>query len=259
MKTVYGKPRRTAWIFVPLGLICIAAVGQARQSTPTAQDEYIRLIGSVKGPDLYRAYCASCHGLDGRGGGPIAGELKARVPDLTLLAANHAGQFPAMSVRQTIVGDSNIGAHGPREMPIWGPIFHQIEADMDWGNVRVENLVNYLRSIQTIVSTEAPTGAELYQQNCAACHGADLKGNRSAPPPFGVVPDLTRLAQRNGRVFPTNYVSNVLRHGVKMSGHGPAEMPIWGTDFELGDQLSAAQVTQRIAELTNYIKSRQAK
>jgi hypothetical protein len=38
-------------------------------------------------------------------------------------------------------------------MPVWGPIFHQVEADLDRGPVRVENLVKYLQSIQVKTKT----------------------------------------------------------------------------------------------------------
>jgi len=74
--------------------------------------------------------------------------LKGKVPDLTVLAKNNVGQFPSAGVRKVITGDELVISHGSREMPIWGPIFHQIEADQDFGNVRLENLVKYLASIQ---------------------------------------------------------------------------------------------------------------
>jgi mono/diheme cytochrome c family protein len=132
-------------------------------------------------------------------------------------------------------------------MPIWGPIFHQIESDVDWGNVRVENLVKYLESIQSL---KPLSGAELYKQYCATCHGNDLKGNGAAPPPpFRTPPDLTTLARRHDGKFPEAYVSDVLWNGVTMPAHDPAQMPVWGTDFE------AIEITN----LTNYIKSLQAK
>jgi len=98
---------------------------------------------------LFRAYCASCHGADAKGKGPAAPALKARVPDLTLLAKRNGGKFPAARVRNMIMGDEVLAAHGSREMPVWGPIFHQIEWDVDRGNVRLENLVKYLQSIQS--------------------------------------------------------------------------------------------------------------
>jgi len=142
-------------------------------------------------------------------------------------------------------------------MPIWGPIFHQIEEDVDRGHVRIENLVKYLESIQ--VSRNAPTGAELYKQDCAVCHGDNLKGGGSAPYPYRVPPDLTTLARRYGGKFPEAYVSDILRNGVVMPAHGPAQMPIWGEDFRIAEGLDTKQVTKRIAELTDYLKSAQVK
>jgi mono/diheme cytochrome c family protein len=103
----------------------------------------------------------------------------------------------------------------------------------------------------------AISGAELYAQRCSTCHGNDLKGNGPFPPPYRTPPDLTTLARRHGGKFPAVYVSNVLRNGVKLPAHGPAEMPVWGTDFEATDQLDKAQVSLRIKSLTGYIKSLQ--
>jgi mono/diheme cytochrome c family protein len=102
----------------------------------------------VEGPDLYRAYCASCHGRDATGQGPAAPAMKAAVPDLTSIARRNGGIFPHGRVRKIIAGDDEILSHGSREMPIWGPIFHQVERDRDWGLVRLENLSKYLESIQ---------------------------------------------------------------------------------------------------------------
>lgn len=132
------------------GLLMITFGSQARaQSKPASNDQELpALIRSVKGPDLFRAYCASCHGVDAKGNGPAAPALKAKVPDLTVLAKNNGGRFPDARVRKAIMGDDVIASHGSREMPIWGPIFHQIEEDIDRGNVRLDNLAKYLESIQ---------------------------------------------------------------------------------------------------------------
>jgi hypothetical protein len=72
-------------------------------------------------------------------------------------------RFPAAHVREVIVGEQVVAAHGSREMPIWGPIFHQVEGDQDWGNVRLENLVKYLASIQSIQAANSSSGVELYK------------------------------------------------------------------------------------------------
>jgi len=56
--------------------------------------------------------------------------------------------FPAARVRRIIAGDDVSVSHGSREMPIWGPIFHQIENDQDLGYVRLQNVTEYLISLQ---------------------------------------------------------------------------------------------------------------
>jgi mono/diheme cytochrome c family protein len=122
---------------------------QAAQKAPES-DKQETLIRSVDGADLYRAYCASCHGKNGKGDGPVAAALEATVPDLTMIAENNGGKFPTARVRRIIEGQGMIASHGSREMPVWGPIFSQVEEDVDRGPVRMENLVKYLESIQTI-------------------------------------------------------------------------------------------------------------
>jgi mono/diheme cytochrome c family protein len=130
----------------------LASLGAASQTAPKTQqktkDQLEQLVYSVKGPDLFRAHCAACHGSGANGDGPLASALKAKVPDLTALAKNNGGQFPSARVRKIITGDDVLASHGSREMPIWGPIFHQIESDQDFGNVRLQNLTKYLESIQ---------------------------------------------------------------------------------------------------------------
>ncbi|MFZ0739147.1 MAG: c-type cytochrome [Candidatus Acidiferrales bacterium] len=243
---------------ISLAGVIFAGAGAQTATTPNTQEQSIPLIRSLEGPDLFRSYCTSCHGISGKGTGPAAPALKAKVPDLTFLARNNRGQFPAAYVREVIMGDKVVVAHGSREMPIWGPVFHQIEADVDRGNVRLENLAKYLESIQAVSAPDSPSGAQLYAQHCAVCHGSDLKGSGPAPYPFRAPPDLTTLAGRHGGKFPEAYVSRVLRNGVVMPAHGPAEMPVWGDEFT-DDRLSQTQVTLRITRLTSYIKSLQAK
>ena len=111
-----------------------------------------------------------------------------------------------------------------------------------------------LQKVPETSSTLSP-GDELYKQHCVVCHGDDLKGNGPFPPPYRKPPDLTTLSRRHGRKFPEAYVLNVLRNGVTVPAHGPAEMPVWATT----NRLDKTHVESRIRDLTNYIKSRQAK
>lgn len=259
------------WLVLRAGL----GAPRSQQQEESAQ-QYQQLIRSVEGPDLYRADCASCRGKDGKGNGPAAATLKATVPDLTTIAASNDGNFPVARIKRIILGEGMIASHGSREMPVWGPVFHQVEEDVDRGNVRLQNLVAYLESIQTVhdavrpsEATQAskkagvevvPSGEKLYKQDCAVCHGNDLKGNGPAPAPFkDVPPDLTTLAKRHGGKFPEKYFDDVLRNGVVIPAHGSPEMPTWGADFRTREHLNSTQVTQRIANLSNYIKSLQEK
>jgi mono/diheme cytochrome c family protein len=260
-ETGKSEPRPPAILAVALLLVFSAMAVQA-QTKGTQSQVPQSLIYSLKGPDLYRAYCASCHGLTGRGDGPVAPALKAKIPDLTLLARSNGGMFPSSRERKIISGDEVLASHGSREMPIWGPIFHQVEEDRDFGAVRLENLAKYLESIQSLGpanTTSSPSGAELYQQNCAVCHGSDLEGGTPAPSPYRTPPELTRLTRRLKGESLDAYISSVLQSGAVIPAHGLAEMPVWGTAFRLGEQLDQKQVKERIANLTAYILSRQGK
>jgi mono/diheme cytochrome c family protein len=74
----------------------------------------------------FQSSCASCHGADGKGKGPISGQLKVLPADLTVLTKNNNGVFPTATVYETIYGSKIIAAHGTREMPIWGERFNPI-------------------------------------------------------------------------------------------------------------------------------------
>lgn len=68
----------------------------------------------------YQSSCASCHGMDGKGKGPLSLELKLTLTDLTALAIKNNGVFPLNAVYEVIDGRKSISAHGTRAMPIWG-------------------------------------------------------------------------------------------------------------------------------------------
>ncbi len=104
---------------------------------------------SSSGKDMYIAYCASCHGQDGRGSGPAAPALKTRPTDLTILAVKNGGKFPDAHIAEIIKGDSLTAAHGNKEMPVWGPVFLTLgRHDPAQEQMRIHNLTTYLESIQ---------------------------------------------------------------------------------------------------------------
>ena len=101
------------------------------------------------GKDMYLAYCASCHGRDGKGDGPAASAMKSMPTDLTQLAAKNGGKFPENRVSQTIRGDPGTSSHGSKDMPVWGPIFGAIGTKSEGVvQLRVRNLTKYIASLQ---------------------------------------------------------------------------------------------------------------
>ncbi len=124
--------------------------GVRADSKPKAAKDRGRLIYSIEGSALYKAYCAVCHGSDGSGNGPMRSSLKVAPPDLTRIAERNGGAFPMARVDRIIAGDEQLpSGHGTREMPVWGPIFSQVERDQNLGRVRIDNLTRYLMTLQT--------------------------------------------------------------------------------------------------------------
>ncbi len=101
---------------------------------------------NLRGEKLYLEYCASCHGTDGKGGGPVAASLRTGVPDLTRIPLEN-GKFPALKVKNMIAGEVTVPAHGNREMPVWGLYFRRAK-DQASSELNVLALTRYLESIQ---------------------------------------------------------------------------------------------------------------
>ena len=112
---------------------------------------------------------------------------------------------------------------------------------------------------EPIKETVPLSGASMFKDYCAVCHGKDAKGNGPAASELKQAPaNLTTLAKRHGGKFPDMYVEQVLRNGAKAPAHGDAEMPVWGPLFRSMDSDPAIMYV-RISSLVSYIKSLQVK
>jgi len=105
----------------------------APAATPQATKPEIKRVPAAytdpsSGKGMYDAYCASCHGVDGKGDGPAAPALKVLPTNLTSLAIKNGATFPAAHVSAVIRGATVTLAHGSKDMPVWGPIFHSMGA-----------------------------------------------------------------------------------------------------------------------------------
>jgi mono/diheme cytochrome c family protein len=101
---------------------------------------------------FFQQYCASCHGSEGKGNGPVAETLKTPPPDLTMIAKRRGGRFPETEIAEMIDGRRNVRAHGSREMPVWGEQFVAdapgAQATQAHGRGQITLFLAYLRSIQ---------------------------------------------------------------------------------------------------------------
>ena len=132
-------------LFVVSGILW----AQNKQADKQSAADSVKLIDSIQGPNLFKAYCAVCHGPNAKGDGPMAMFLKMAPSDLTHISARNGGTFPLAKVRKIISGEEALpSGHGTRLMPIWGPIFSQVAWDQDLGRVRVDNLARYLETLQ---------------------------------------------------------------------------------------------------------------
>jgi mono/diheme cytochrome c family protein len=101
------------------------------------------------GARLFSTHCATCHGRDARGDGPLAGQLRRPPPDLTKYAENNGGVFPSERLLR-IVDGRDVRSHGDRDMPVWGDAFRSMPRGLteDEARARVAAIVSYLRTIQ---------------------------------------------------------------------------------------------------------------
>ena len=107
--------------FVVCGVL-LGASFAAAQAPRNVKAKETPLINSIQGPALSKAYCASCHGADAKGNGPMAKSLKVKPADLTRIAARNGGTFPLMRIERIISGEEQPpSGHGTSEMPVWGP------------------------------------------------------------------------------------------------------------------------------------------
>ena len=120
----------------------------ACQSEQITADDF----SDYTGWELYKRFCASCHGPEGFGDGPVASAVAVTVPDLTRISQRHGDKFPEEKLREIIDGRSVVVAHGTRYMPVWGYEFWieegaDVEAEKGTRAI-IDKLVNYLRGIQ---------------------------------------------------------------------------------------------------------------
>jgi mono/diheme cytochrome c family protein len=140
----------------PTRALALGAVGVSAAllltACKTSASEYSVAPHEYSGVRLYQVYCSSCHGLSGRGDGPVEPLIRGGVPDLTRISARHGGTFPADRIREIVDGRAAFVAHGTRKMPVWGFEFHTGMSDSALARKRADQavgrLVDHLETLQ---------------------------------------------------------------------------------------------------------------
>ena len=251
---------RAAAVGVALLLTTAGAAAQHESLSPQGP---ALVPQSLVGSTSFDLYCASCHGRDGTGNGPAASALRIRPADLTAIARRHNGTFPREQVRAYIDGKNRApAAHGSSDMPVWGPMLRALDPSDARVNVRLDNLVAFIESIQRAGEVDPlphvarADGAALFQSYCAACHGPNARGDGPMIAALRRQPaDLTKFAMRNGGVFPEARVTRII-DGRDVAAHGDSEMPVWGNVFKReGQGVDEATARARIAALVQFLAS----
>jgi mono/diheme cytochrome c family protein len=127
------------------GAIAVLSASAAGAQTKIEKGP-IKAVPASSAAQMFRTYCAVCHGQGGKGNGPAAASLTKVPADLTRISARNGGTFPAVRVKRYIEGLDEVAAHGTREMPMWGDLFKSLNRDTV--AIRVEGLTRYLKAMQ---------------------------------------------------------------------------------------------------------------
>jgi mono/diheme cytochrome c family protein len=122
-----------------------AAQGEAGAQKKNLKKAPIASSESESGAQLYKNYCAACHGVKGKGDGQVARYLKGPPADLSTLAQRNNGRYPADRVTATLRNGTD-SVHGTSDMPIWGPVFQSRGKDV--AQTRIRKLTEFVESLQ---------------------------------------------------------------------------------------------------------------
>ncbi len=142
-------------MFRTLPALCMALALVSMNAGAQTRPGMTRDLGKVE----YETNCASCHGLQGKGDGPLKPWLTRSPSDLTMLARRNGGVLPVSRIYEVIDGSSDQSVHGSRDMPVWGNEYRlrageHFGGDMPYDpesyvRARILTLVDYVARIQS--------------------------------------------------------------------------------------------------------------
>jgi mono/diheme cytochrome c family protein len=103
------------------------------------------------GQKYFMRYCASCHGVNAMGDGPVAKSLSTPPANLRMLSDKYGSPLPAAKLADIIDGRDAARAHGTATMPVWGERFYAL-GQGDRGEMGISEVIGkivaYLDTIQ---------------------------------------------------------------------------------------------------------------
>lgn len=182
---------------------------------------------SFDGYRIFRANCSVCHGLDGTGNGPLASKLETKPADLT-----NSDSLKKKSDRELFKIIEGSAPHGQvsDDMPRWGLALPQAQIRS------LLTYVRYLHSSEHPVSGNPVMGKQIYDNNCAICHGSDGRGEGTITKIYDMEPaDHTDASSMNR--MSNEKIYSIISDGTK----GAKLMPGWKnilSEKEIGDVIS---------------------
>lgn len=221
-------------------------LNESRRMNNAQQSFFVQSV--VHGEEDFQAMCAECHGSDGGGGAAAAPDDPSSTwpaPQLTNIVARYEDNTNIRDIEEFIYRTIEYGRPGT-PMPAWGQA-----ADGPLVDEQLENITNWILANQVdpeaeeAVAQASPasgqSGEELFQGNCAKCHGADLEG--------GVGPSLIGVTDRHSE----EQILAILRHGIIVPT-GPI-MPPWQEGYMYPDARYNDDALQRIVD---YLREQQS-
>lgn len=178
----------------PLVLVLVLALPLPGCATPAGRGDAAPAASAQPAPDTavasgadrYRQYCASCHGVDGRGGGPAAETLRTPPADLTRLSERWGTPLDRAALAELIDGRKSPRAHGPSDMPVWGERLYAGERPDSPAREAARRgtillILEYLETLQR--APEAPAGATRERPGRPAAGATPTRVASCAHPP----------------------------------------------------------------------------
>ncbi len=134
-----------AFMMTKVSILSLVAVVFVSQPALSANDEV------AEGHRYFIQYCASCHGQDGLGDGPVAKSLSRPPANLRMLGDKYGMPLPAHRIAELIDGRDSARAHGSHAMPVWGEKLYEMgqgeRGEYGIGEV-IGKIIAYLDTIQ---------------------------------------------------------------------------------------------------------------